>query len=361
MGDISERRMSKDILHSNGREIENPDAKAPKTVRFANDAASFAEEGQRERHDLKTSRRRSILRTLCPNRQMVSLHIRKTELEKNKFLMQMKRGSILFKFHQRTGIPERRWFWVSTDGSTLSWTKPHSNIIGLKTRKTKKLADALYLTYGRGENARGDIDTWLCFTIVFCEKIGKSWVTKEVNIGCEDQEQLETWFFGIQTLIPLHHQHKSHAYILWERAMMKVESIAEKESLKPARVWQALFEGAIRQVKGASHKFMMRKLVHMNLARLAKEAREKGATNAVEGNQASSAIPLLKNLNSSSPMERKRRLLRDFKDSPRTRSPRGTTHDLTERMMNRRPYVEKKVTMSRKNSTVEEKKSSKKV
>jgi len=122
--------------------------------------------------------------------------------------------------------------------------------MGIKTRKKKNLADALYLTYGRADDVQNTVDTWLCFTIVFCEKVGKSWVTRELSIGCSDQQQLETWFFGIQSLIPLHHQHKTQAYILWERAMMKVDKIADKQGLKPAKVWQALFEGAIRRVKG---------------------------------------------------------------------------------------------------------------
>mmetsp|Transcript_3039 Transcript_3039/g.4677 ORF Transcript_3039/g.4677 Transcript_3039/m.4677 type:complete len:287 (-) Transcript_3039:478-1338(-) len=256
-------------------------------VKFAQNPRTVLENKKRS-YDGKRSPKKRIIRAQCPNRLLVRMQVRKMELERNRYLIQMRRGAILHKFNPRTGQPEKRWFIVDKDGSTISWTKPTSNIMGIKTRKKKNLADALYLTYGRADDVQNTVDTWLCFTIVFCEKVGKSWVTRELSIGCSDQQQLETWFFGIQSLIPLHHQHKTQAYILWERAMMKVDKIADKQGLKPAKVWQALFEGAIRRVKGSNYKSMMRKLVHVNVARLAREARSKGIV------VADSAVPILR-------------------------------------------------------------------
>mmetsp|Transcript_21492 Transcript_21492/g.30111 ORF Transcript_21492/g.30111 Transcript_21492/m.30111 type:complete len:346 (-) Transcript_21492:184-1221(-) len=302
-------------------------------------------------YDRKKSPEKRIIRSQCPNKLLVRMQIRKTELERNRYLIQMRRGAILHKFNPRTGQPEKRWFIVDREGSTISWTKPTSNIMGIKTRKKKNLADALYLTYGRAGSSQSvqTVDTWLCFTLVFCEKLGKSWVTRELSIGCSDLQQLETWFFGLQSLIPLHHQHKTQAYILWERAMMKVEKIADKQGLKAAKVWQALFEGAIRRVKGSNYKSMMRKLVHVNLARLAREARSKGI---VVGDSAVSSMRKVSNPKSASGSprrtDRKGRSLRDViaespSRSPRTTNRRLVTHDLTEKMISRRPYTEKKL------------------
>jgi len=257
--------------------------KSVKRIRFVeDDAADPPPDRKRPPSRLPESKGlRKIIKGKCPNGQFVRMQVRKTELERNKYLIKMRKGAIFYKFNQRTGLPEERWFIVSPDGSSIKWTKPTTNFLGIKTTKTKNLADALYLTYGNSESVKPqqkiEIPTWLCFTIVFCEKTGttsKSWVTREVSVACKDQEQFETWFFGIQSLIPLHHQHKSQAYILWERAMMKVESIAFVQQTTPSKVWQTLFENAIRHVKGSSQRFMLRKLVHMNLSRLARQARE---------------------------------------------------------------------------------------
>jgi len=319
---------------------------------------------ERKRHvpDLKAVPDKQIISAECPNKQLVRMQVRKMELERNRFLNQMRRGAILYKFNQRTGSPEKRWFLVDPDGSNLSWTKPETNVFGIKTTKKKNLADALYLTYGKAEGVKGDnVPPWLCFSVVFCEKLGKSWITKEINLGCNTQKQFETWFFGIQSLIPLHHQHKSQAVILWERAIMKVEKIAEKQALKPAKVWQALFESAIRHVKGSNYKSLLRKLVHMNLARLAREAREKGILPGSHGGAGSllrrNSMNSITNSPRSAPgIDRKRRSRREiYLDSPR-RSPRSGNrklmglHDLTEKMIHRKtPYIEKKV-LSRSNS-----------
>mmetsp|Transcript_5139 Transcript_5139/g.9465 ORF Transcript_5139/g.9465 Transcript_5139/m.9465 type:complete len:343 (-) Transcript_5139:282-1310(-) len=276
------------------------------------------------------------------------MQVQKTELERNKYLVKMRKGSILFKIHSRTGLPEKRWFIVSDDGSSLMWTKTSTNMFGIKTKKKRNLADALYLTYGKPETASHGLSSWLCFSIVFCEKSGsgKTWITKAINIGCENQQQLETWFFGIQSLIPLHHQHKSQAYVRWERAMMKVECIAELNKQKPAKVWQKLFEDAIRHVKGSNNKFMLRKLVHMNLARLAREARKQSESEATESPKdrikALSLDSKRNPINSTS-------YVRDGR-SPRRVSPLATPgakneamHDLTEKMIHRKPYIEKKI------------------
>uniref|UniRef100_A0A7S2TZ95 PH domain-containing protein n=1 Tax=Lotharella oceanica TaxID=641309 RepID=A0A7S2TZ95_9EUKA len=345
--------------------------KSVKRIRFVeDDAADPPPDRKRPPSRLPESKGlRKIIKGKCPNGQFVRMQVRKTELERNKYLIKMRKGAIFYKFNQRTGLPEERWFIVSPDGSSIKWTKPTTNFLGIKTTKTKNLADALYLTYGNSESVKPqqkiEIPTWLCFTIVFCEKTGttsKSWVTREVSVACKDQEQFETWFFGIQSLIPLHHQHKSQAYILWERAMMKVESIAFVQQTTPSKVWQTLFENAIRHVKGSSQRFMLRKLVHMNLSRLARQAREeetdtkdsspppiKAATTHPNG----SSMPSDGTLSPGQPTQEKkltgRRSLRDlYQESPR-HSPvpghrRIGTHDLTERMINRKsPYVEKKV------------------
>jgi len=261
----------------------NGTQKAVKRIRFVEDDAVDPPDRKRPPSRLPESKGlRKIIKGQCPNGQFVRMQVRKTELERNKYLIKMRKGAIFYKFNQRTGLPEERWFIVSPDGGTIRWTKPSTNFLGIKTTKIKNLADALYLTYGNSESVKPqqtiEIPTWLCFTIVFCEKTGttsKSWVTREISVACRDQEQFETWFFGIQSLIPLHHQHKSQAYILWERAMMKVESIAFVQRTTPSKVWQTLFENAIRHVKGSSQKFLLRKLVHMNLSRLARQAREK--------------------------------------------------------------------------------------
>jgi len=121
--------------------------------------------------------------------------------------------------------------------------------------------------------------------------------------------------------------------------MMKVENIAERNNSEPAKVWQQLFEEAIRHVKGSSFRFLQRRLVHMNLARLAREARKKQ----------DSIVPILEVAPSIDTKEY-------FTEaaSPRSKgslSPsaahRGlatrVSHDLTERMIRRQPYLEKKV------------------
>ncbi|GAB5359244.1 hypothetical protein AAMO2058_000527600 [Amorphochlora amoebiformis] len=294
-----------------------------------------------------TAPKKKIISDACPNAQYVRMQLVKTDLERNKFLRRMGKGAILYKFNSRTGVPEKRWFIVSPDGSTLSWTKPTRGVLGVKTTKRENLADALYLTYGCAENAKpGDVPAWLCFSIIFCEKSGSgnTWVTKEINVGCRDQNQLETWFFGIQTLIPLHHQHKSTAYVLWERAMMKVESMADEKKSEPAEIWRQLFEDAIRHVKGSSYKFIRRRLVHMNLARLVREVRSKSID---LGNQMGVVSNAQRSPRGLSPRtDRKRRLFSgdNVRLSPASTPRRlATAHDLTERMINRKPYVEKKV------------------
>uniref|UniRef100_A0A7S3YFM4 PH domain-containing protein n=1 Tax=Lotharella globosa TaxID=91324 RepID=A0A7S3YFM4_9EUKA len=351
----------------------NGTQKAVKRIRFVEDDAVDPPDRKRPPSRLPESKGlRKIIKGQCPNGQFVRMQVRKTELERNKYLIKMRKGAIFYKFNQRTGLPEERWFIVSPDGGTIRWTKPSTNFLGIKTTKIKNLADALYLTYGNSESVKPqqtiEIPTWLCFTIVFCEKTGttsKSWVTREISVACRDQEQFETWFFGIQSLIPLHHQHKSQAYILWERAMMKVESIAFVQRTTPSKVWQTLFENAIRHVKGSSQKFLLRKLVHMNLSRLARQAREK------DGDTKDSSPPpikaVTKNANGNSMVsvgspriqERKlvgRRSLRDiYQESPRHSPVPGHrkigTHDLTERMINRKsPYIEKKAGVSRQSS-----------
>ena len=215
--------------------------------------------------------------------------LKRSELLRNRYKRELQKGTIMYKFDAKTGDPQKRWFYVNADGTKLSWTKTTTNMFGIKTTKTLNLADALYLTYGRINEAKTRsgvrIAPWLCFSVVFCERGGKGlrdWKTKPIHLGCTSLNQLHAWFFGIQSLIPLYHQLKTRAHVIWERTMMKVEKMAMDRDVQPAGIWKSLFEDAIRDVHNYTKVFMLRKIVAMNLSRVARTERQEREQAAVD-------------------------------------------------------------------------------
>jgi len=166
-------------------------------------------------------------------------------------LEEMSAGAILTKYKKKG--PNKRWFFVSPSGDTISWQKVGKNtetmskeerkkkfgaqtlnpmgtlqgkVLSLFTGRvsTKYLADIVGMYYGphwsqgfdryitKKDGAKGK--PWLCFTVDFT---GRS-----LDLVCPDQKTLTVWFLGMQALAPLSRFHFTLGALMWQRLVMKI-------------------------------------------------------------------------------------------------------------------------------------------
>eukprot|EP00456_Euglypha_rotunda_P031284 TRINITY_DN24369_c0_g1_i8.p1 TRINITY_DN24369_c0_g1~~TRINITY_DN24369_c0_g1_i8.p1 ORF type:complete len:183 (-),score=1.70 TRINITY_DN24369_c0_g1_i8:25-498(-) len=113
--------------------------------------------------------------------------------------------------------------------------------------KKRILAEVMRLRYGSRWSRRflrynhKQRPPWLCFTIVLPDRT--------LDILCEDERQVTTWFLGLQSLAPLSPCYLSVGALLWTRARMKVRFQARSERVKEQQLVDRLFAEAIAAKK----------------------------------------------------------------------------------------------------------------
>eukprot|EP00462_Mataza_sp_D1_P007786 CAMPEP_0175124250 /NCGR_PEP_ID=MMETSP0087-20121206/2680_1 /TAXON_ID=136419 /ORGANISM="Unknown Unknown, Strain D1" /LENGTH=816 /DNA_ID=CAMNT_0016406003 /DNA_START=90 /DNA_END=2540 /DNA_ORIENTATION=+ len=148
------------------------------------------------------------------------------------------------------GEVEERWFSLSKDGSDLVWEKQwqkkyRNKKTGFTNRfipdpRKKPLAEAEFIHFGFDHERSkfqfylpAHIPPWLCFSIVFKPAALEQQVC--LDIICKDEAQLETWLFGLQASMVLHHDALSRAQLRWKRVSWRFYE----------RVWSQPLEGAL--------------------------------------------------------------------------------------------------------------------
>eukprot|EP00808_Paulinella_micropora_P001348 g72986.t1 len=166
--------------------------------------------------------------------EMAKNLLRARHEEQQKFIDILSQGAILKKYSP-LGKATDRWFSVSKDGSKISWSRidpkkrkrAHSLVAFTKTRN---LADVLRIRYGSKFSRRfarynnSGNPPWLCITIVFGDRT--------LDISCENQEQVTTWFLGLQSLAPLSTWYLSRGMVFWHRARFKIRDQQKKSGTK---------------------------------------------------------------------------------------------------------------------------------
>ena len=161
------------------------------------------------------------------------------------YLQQLIRGASLRKLNQY-GKAERRYFWVSGDGSELCWSKTDSKgnkSSGLFTRKKIiSLIDCVRIRYGATTAMRflrynNDLhESWLAFTVHMPDK--------SIDIVCENDRQVTEWYLGLQSLAPLSTSYLSIGSLLIKRARMKIRHLAKMNGLTPIDTFNIIIDNA---------------------------------------------------------------------------------------------------------------------
>jgi len=146
------------------------------------------------------------------------------------------------KKRTRHGKLTRRWFMLSADESDLVWskTKPkkgaRGSIVRAMTGKKKMgLANVEALIYG-SPGYPTEIP-WLCFTMQFHND-------RSLHIVCETEEQVDQWFLGLQSLVPLSKFNINRGRQLMYRLRWKLQirAIRSKLGWDPAFLKATLIE-----------------------------------------------------------------------------------------------------------------------
>lgn len=159
-----------------------------------------------------------------------------SEEEYSRILKTLQKDTKLFQLYQREA-PRKRLVSIQSDFTELVYTDKagKKNVFGKAiysvTKKKRLLAEVYNVVYAQvPASALRGIKPWLCFSIRFYTDTYGMAGFKLVHFGCNDEQEIETWYLGIQSLAPTTQFHINRAKMQWIRLKLKLRAEAAAKS-----------------------------------------------------------------------------------------------------------------------------------
>eukprot|EP00475_Leptophrys_vorax_P028023 TRINITY_DN40245_c0_g1_i2.p1 TRINITY_DN40245_c0_g1~~TRINITY_DN40245_c0_g1_i2.p1 ORF type:complete len:507 (-),score=100.98 TRINITY_DN40245_c0_g1_i2:91-1611(-) len=204
-----------------------------KSVQFQFDEVTMLEAEKRE----KAKPGKSILKKLASPRTKV--RVQKKEEEIMLTVKTLSVGSIMVKYSTK-GVPSKRIFRVSDDGTELLWKKSR----GFYTKFELATVKVMIVGPRTQPFAKYEWKTarpWNCFSLIAEHRT--------VDIECLSKDQFNTWYFGLLNLVPLNYNNMDKAQVLWRVALYKTVQISLQCRMPVNDVWHRLVKEAREDLK----------------------------------------------------------------------------------------------------------------
>jgi hypothetical protein len=180
---------------------------------------------------------KSALKPLCRMSQQELELIRKREMNRMVLINRLRDGAKLRKYSSKKGEAAYRYFYVSSDGTELLWCK--SRHFTKFTSSKIILASVKQIIMGPRTQGFKNFEwkqenAWLCFSLIS--------ESRNVDIQCGSKDEFDTWFFGLQHLVPLSHKFFNRAQVNWRRVLFKTAKASLLCEIPIDDVWHQIVE-----------------------------------------------------------------------------------------------------------------------